>query len=220
MGGIDFASFKYDHVTQGKRQAGSTFKPFLYILAMQEGRTPCDQVMNMKQTFIVNDTGIWEPQSNSSKEDLNQLKTLKWGLAHSENNISAYLVKQYDPQPIADIAHKMGITSYIDPVPSMIYGTSDMTVAEMVSAYATFANKGMHTKPVYITRIEDKNGNVLAEIQPERLEAINEQTAYLMLNLLEGVTNFGTAVRLRYRYHLQPRLLQKPEPHRITPTAG
>jgi len=208
VGGIDFANFKYDHVTQGKRQAGSTFKPFLYILAMQEGRTPCDQVLNMKQTFSVNDT-IWEPQSNSRKEDLNELKTLKWGLAHSENNISAWLIKQYTPQPIADIAHKMGITSYIDPVPSMIYGTSDMTVAEMVSSYATFANKGMHTKPLYITRIEDKNGNVLAEFQPERIEAINEQTAFLMLNLLEGVTNIGTAVRLRYRYQFTAQIAAK-----------
>jgi penicillin-binding protein 1A len=208
VGGIDFASFKYDHVTQGKRQAGSTFKPFLYILAMQEGKRPCDEVLNISQTFIVNDT-IYSPQSNSRKEDLNELKTLKWGLATSENNISAWLVKQYNPQPIADIAHKMGITSYIDPVPSMIYGTSDMTVAEMVSSYATFANKGMHTKPVYITRIEDKNGNVLAEIQPERIEAINEQTAFLMLNLLEGVTNFGTAVRLRYRYNFTAQIAAK-----------
>ena len=209
VGGINSTSFKYDHVTQGKRQAGSTFKPFLYILAMQEGKTPCDQVLNIKQTFITNDTVPWEPQTNSQKKDLNVLKTLKWGLATSENNISAYLVKQYNPQPIADIAHKMGITSYIDPVPSMIYGTSDMTVAEMVSSYATFANKGMHTKPVYITKIEDKNGNVLAEIQPERTEAINEQTAYLMLNLLEGVTNFGTAVRLRYKYNFTAQIAAK-----------
>jgi penicillin-binding protein 1A len=209
VGGIDFASFKYDQVTQGKRQAGSTFKPFLYILAMQEGKSPCDQVLNIKQTFIVNDTGIWEPKSSSPKKDLNQLKTLKWGLATSENNISAYLVKQYNPKPIADIAHKMGITSYIDPVPSMIYGTSDMSVEEMVSSYATFANKGMHTKPAYITRIEDKNGNVLAEFQPERTEAINEQTAYLMLNLMEGVTNFGTAVRLRYRYKFTAEIAAK-----------
>jgi penicillin-binding protein 1A len=210
VGGIDFASFKYDQVTQGKRQAGSTFKPFLYILAMQEGKTPCDQVLNIKQTFITQDTiGIWEPKSSSAKKDLNQLKTLKWGLATSENNISAYLVKQYNPQPIADIAHKMGITSYIDPVPSMIYGTSDMSVEEMVASYATFANKGMHTNPVYITRIEDKNGNVLAEFKPERTEAINEQTAYLMLNLMEGVVNFGTAVRLRYRYNFTAEMAGK-----------
>ncbi len=208
VGGIDFTSFKYDHVTQGKRQAGSTFKPFLYILAMQEGKSPCDEVLNQQQTFFVNDT-LYTPHSNSNKKDLNQWKTLKWGLATSENNISAWLVKQYNPQPIADIAHKMGITSYIDPVPSMIYGTSDMSVAEMVSSYATFANKGMHTKPVYITRIEDKNGNVLAEFQPERIESINEQTAYLMLNLLEGVTNFGTAVRLRYRYKFTAQIAAK-----------
>jgi len=208
VGGIDFPTFKYDHVTQGKRQAGSTFKPFLYILAMQEGRSPCDQVLNISQTFKV-DTGIWIPRSSSPKEHLNKLKTLKWGLATSENNISAYLIKNYSPQPIADIAHKMGITSYIDPVPSMIYGTSDMTVAEMVSSFATFANKGMHTKPVYITRIEDKNGNVLAEIQPERTEAINEKTAYLMLNLLEGVTNFGTASRLRFIYHFTAQIAAK-----------
>jgi penicillin-binding protein 1A len=208
VGGIDNASFKYDHVTQGKRQAGSTFKPFLYILAMQEGRSPCDEVLNISQTFKV-DTGIWIPKSSSPQRHLNQWKTLKWGLATSENNISAWLVKQYSPLPIANIAHKMGITSYIDPVPSMIYGTSDMTVAEMVSSYATFANKGMHTKPVYITRIEDKNGNVLAEFQPERTEAINENTAYLMLNLMEGVTNFGTAVRLRYRYNFTAQIAAK-----------
>jgi penicillin-binding protein 1A len=176
---------------------------------MQEGRSPCDEVLNISQTFVINNDSIYSPQSNSRKEDLNQWKTLKWGLATSENNISAWLVKQYNPQPIADIAHKMGITSYIDPVPSMIYGTSDMTVAEMISSYATFANKGMHTRPVYITRIEDKNGNILAEIQPERLEAINEQTAFLMLNLLEGVTNFGTAVRLRYRYNFTAQIAAK-----------
>jgi penicillin-binding protein 1A len=208
IGGIDFAHFKYDHVTQSKRQAGSTFKPFLYILAMQEGFNPCDEVPNISQTFYVNDT-IYIPKSNSRKEDLGQMKTLKWGLAHSENNISAWLIKQFNPKPIADIAYKMGITSYIDPVPSMIYGTSDMTVTEMVSSYATFANKGVHTRPVYITRIEDKNGNILAEIQPERMESINEKTAYLMLNLMEGVTDFGTAVRLRYRYNFTAQIAAK-----------
>lgn len=208
VGGIDFATFKYDHVTQGKRQAGSTFKPFLYILAMQEGRNPCDEVPNIPQTFIVNDS-VYTPQSSGRKEDQGLMKTLKWGLATSENNISAWLVKQYAPMPIANIAHKMGVTSYIDPVPSMIYGTSDMSVAEMVSSYATFANKGVHTKPVYVTRIEDKNGNILAEFQPERIESISEQTAYLMLNLMEGATNFGTAYRLRFRYNLTGEIAAK-----------
>jgi penicillin-binding protein 1A len=208
VGGIDFASFKYDHVAQSKRQAGSTFKPFLYILAMQEGRSPCDEVPNISQTFIVNDT-VWTPRSNSREEDLGKMKTLKWGLATSENNISAWLIKEFKPKPIADVAHKMGITSYIDPVPSMIYGTSDMTVAEMVSSYATFANRGEHIQPAYITRIEDKNGNILAEFTPEKMESISEQTAFLMLNLLEGVTNFGTAVRLRYAYHFTAQIAAK-----------
>ncbi len=208
VGGIDFASFKYDHVTQSKRQAGSTFKPFLYILAMQEGKTPCDEVPNISQTFMVNDT-VWTPRSNSKEKDLGQMKTLKWGLATSENNISAWLIKEFKPKPIADVAHKMGITSYIDPVPSMIYGTSDMTVAEMVSSYSTFANRGEHIQPAYITRIEDKNGNILAEFTPEKMESISEQTAFLMLNLLEGVTNFGTAVRLRYRYNFTAQIAAK-----------
>ncbi|MBN1792022.1 MAG: transglycosylase domain-containing protein [Bacteroidales bacterium] len=208
VGGIDFASFKYDHVSQSKRQAGSTFKPFLYILAMQEGRSPCDEVPNISQTFMVNDT-VWTPRSNSREKDLGKMKTLKWGLATSENNISAWLIKEFKPKPIADVAHKMGITSYIDPVPSMIYGTSDMTVAEMVSSYATLANRGEHIKPAYITRIEDKNGNILAEFTPEKMESISEQTAFLMLNLLEGVTNFGTAVRLRYAYHFTAQIAAK-----------
>jgi penicillin-binding protein 1A len=208
VGGIDFASFKYDHVTQSKRQAGSTFKPFLYILAMQEGLGPCTEVLNQRVVFKTADS-TWSPKSGSREKDLDQWKTLKWGLATSENNISAWLVKQYSPKPIADIAHKMGITSYIDPVPSMIYGTSDMTVAEMVSSYATFANKGVHTRPVYITRIEDKNGNILAEFQPERIESISENTAYLMLNLMEGVINFGTAYNIRAQYKITAQMAGK-----------
>lgn len=209
VGGIDYSEFQYDHVTQSTRQAGSTFKPFLYILAMQEGYNPCYKVLNTEQTIIVNDTVVYRPQSLSSQEDLNTWKTLKWGLATSENNISAWLVKQFKPKPIADIAHKMGIESYIDPVPSMIYGTSDVSVEEMVSSFATIANKGVHTKPLYITRIEDKNGNVLSEFLPVRMEAISDETAYLMLNLMEGVTNFGTAVRLRYQYNFTAQIAAK-----------
>jgi penicillin-binding protein 1A len=208
VGGIDFNYLKYDHVTQGRRQTGSTFKPFLYILAMQEGFTPCDEVPNTQVIFYTSDS-TYSPHSNSRPQDLNQMKTLKWGLATSENNISAFLVSRFKPKPIADIAHKMGITSYIDPVPSMIFGTSDISVAEMVSAYATFANKGEHTKPVYVTRIEDKNGNILTDFKPERIESINEKTAYLMLDLMQGVVDFGTAVRLRYRYNFTANIAAK-----------
>ncbi|UCH14300.1 MAG: transglycosylase domain-containing protein [Bacteroidales bacterium] len=210
VGGLDFRYFKYDHVTQGKRQAGSTFKPFLYILAMQEGFSPCQKVLNTEQVFYdqYKDT-VWIPNSNSREKDLNQMRTLKWGLAVSENNISAWLVKRFKPQPIANIAYKMGIRSYIDPVPPMIFGTSDMSVEEMVGAYATFANKGIHTTPLYVTRIEDKNGNLLASFQPERIESISEKTAFLMLNLMEGAINFGTAARLRYRYNFTAQISGK-----------
>jgi penicillin-binding protein 1A len=177
---------------------------------MQEGFSPCDEVPNSPVIFYddIKDS-TYSPKSNSKPEDLNQMKTLKWGLATSENNISAFLVSRFKPKPIADIAHKMGITSYIDPVPSMVYGTSDISVAEMVSSYATFANRGEHTKPVYVIRIEDKNGNVLTEFKPEHMESINEKTAYLMLDLMQGVADFGTAVRLRYRYNFTATIAAK-----------
>ncbi|MBN2214488.1 MAG: transglycosylase domain-containing protein [Bacteroidales bacterium] len=206
VGGINFKYFKYDHVTQGKRQAGSTFKPFLYILAIQEGYSPCYKVPNVAVKFDVKDS-VWIPRSLSDPHDLGQERTLRWGLARSENNISAWLVKRFKPQPIADIAYKMGIKSYIDPVPPMIYGTSDMWVEEMVASYATFANEGIYSEPVYVTRIEDKNGNILAEFHPEHSEAISENTAYMMLKLMQGVTSLnlgegyrraGTAAALRY----------------------
>jgi penicillin-binding protein 1A len=196
VGGINFLHFKYDHVTQGKRQAGSTFKPFLYILAMQEGYSPCREVPVSPITFYVNDT-TWSPRTTAKKEDINTYKPLKWGLAKSENYVSAWLVDRFKPQAIADIAYKMGIKSHIDPVPSMIYGPSDMSVEEMVAAYTTFANMGIHINPLYVTRIEDKYGNILATFLPETWESISEETAYLMLNLMEGVTTYGTAARLR-----------------------
>jgi penicillin-binding protein 1A len=208
VGGINFRHFKYDHVTQGKRQAGSTFKPFLYLLAMQEGYSPCREVPVSPITFYVNDT-TWSPRTTARKEDINTMKPLKWGLAKSENYVSAWLVDQFKPQPIADIAYKMGIKSYIDPVPSMIYGTSDMSVEEMVGAYTTLANGGVHITPIYVTRIEDKHGNLLATFISETSESISEETAYLMLNLMQGVTEYGTAARLRYRYNMTAEIAGK-----------
>lgn len=199
VGGINFRHFKYDHVTQGKRQAGSTFKPFLYILAMQEDYTPCYEVPVSKQVFYVNDT-TWSPRTTARKEDIDTYKPLKWGLAKSENYVSAWLVDRFKPQPIADIAYKMGIRSYIDPVPSMIYGPSDMSVEEMVGAYTTLVNGGVHITPLYVTRIEDKYGNLLATFIPETWESISEETSYMMLNLMQGVVDYGTAIRLRYKY--------------------
>lgn len=200
VGGPNFRYFKYDQVKQGKRQVGSTIKPFLYTLAMQEGYSPCDLVPNIPQTFVVADT-TWTPKNSSKSEYEGKMVTLKWGLANSVNNISAWIMKRFNPWALVEVAKRMGITSRIDPVVSAFLGTSELSVYEMVSAYGTFANKGVHIEPIMVTRIEDKNGNVLATFHPQRNEAISEQTAFLMINLLEGVVNQGTAVRMRYRYN-------------------
>jgi penicillin-binding protein 1A len=199
VGNINMKHFKYDNAKIGKNQVGSTFKPFLYALAMKEGYTPCSKVLVVPQTFKVNDS-IWIPRSTCKPEDLNTYKTLKWGLANSENYVSAWLLKQFNPESIVELAHKIGIESPVEAVPSMIYGVSNMSVYEMVSAYCTFANKGVHIKPIMVTRIEDKNGNVLAKFMPEKEDAINENTAYLMINLMRGVIDGGTAGRLRSQY--------------------
>jgi penicillin-binding protein 1A len=201
VGGPNFRHFKYDHVKQGKRQVGSTIKPFLYTLAMQEGYTPCHTIPNVPQTFTVGDS-TWTPKNSGNTKYDGKEVTLKWGLANSVNNVSAWLMKRFNPWALVEVARRMGITSSIDPVPSVFLGTAELSVYEMVGAYGTFANKGVHTNPITVTRIEDKNGNVLATFHPERNEAISEQTAYLMINLMEGVVNRGTGIRLRYRYNL------------------
>ncbi len=204
VGGPDFVHFKYDQVYQGKRQVGSTFKPFLYTLAMQEGMKPCDQAPNTPVTF---DMGPgqepWCPKNASAKylEPFNgKMVTLKFGLAHSINNISAYLMKQFSPQAVVDLAHKMGIHSVLDPVVSLCLGPSDITLLEMVSSYGTFANKGVHVEPITVLRIEDKHGNTLASFAPQKNEAISDQTAYVMIEMLKGVVHGGTAAKLTYQY--------------------
>jgi penicillin-binding protein 1A len=202
VGGPNFKYFKYDPITMGGRQAGSTFKPFLYTLAMQEGYDPCYKVPNVPQTFLDADS-TWTPRS--SLRNLGKMVTLRWGLAHSVNNVSAWLIKQYPPQVIVDdVIKKMGVRSHIDAVNSIIYGTSDVTLYEMVGAYSTFANKGVYIEPIFVTRIEDKNGNVLSRFQPNQSEAFSEKTAYLMIDLLKGVVDGGTATyRIRTVYELE-----------------
>ncbi len=200
VGGIGFKHFKFDHVAKAKRQVGSTMKPFVYTLAMQEGHTPCDRVPNVPTTFYINDT-TWTPKNSAGLEEyLGKYVTLKWGLANSVNYITAWIMKQYNPYAVIDIMRKMGITSYIEPVPSIALGTCDISLYEMVSAYSTYANKGVHVEPVYVTRIEDRNNNVIATFKPRKMEAISEETAYLMLKLLQEVVNSGTGIRLRFRY--------------------
>ena len=200
VGGPDYRYFMYDMVSAGKRQVGSTIKPILYTLAMQEGLGPCDKVPNIPQTFILPTGEPWSARGGTKRQG--EMVTLRWGLANSENNISAWVLKQFTPEAVAQMAHKMGITSFIDPVPSVFLGTAEITVKEMVAAYSIFANKGVYNSPLPVYRIEDKYGNVLQEFRPESREVITENTAYLMCNLLEGVVTGGTGVRFRYKYKL------------------
>ncbi len=208
VGGPDYRYFKYDNVRQGKRQVGSTIKPFLYTLAMQEGMTPCDRVVNVPQTFVVGDT-TWTPKSTDRDDWIGQTVTLKWGLTKSSNNISAYLMKQYGPHAMTDMMRKMGVGSYIDETYSLCVGSADISVYEMVAAYNTFPSKGVFVSPIFVTRIEDNLGNVLGEFNNVKREAISEYTAYLMANLMQGVVNSGTGVRLRAKYGLKGEIAGK-----------
>jgi len=198
VGGPDYRHFMYDMVKLGKRQVGSTVKPFLYTLAMQNGMLPCSKVPNVPQQFILPDGTIWEAK-NSGKTDFdNKMVTLKWGLAHSVNQVSAWVMKQYNPQSVVDVMKKMGVYSPIDPVPSMFLGTSDVTLYEMVGAYGTFANKGVFTQPIFVTQIEDRHGNIISTFRAERHDAIDDQTAFLMTILMRGVVDAGSGGRLRW----------------------
>lgn len=205
VGGISHKFFQYDHVQIGHgRQVGSTFKPFVYALAIQEGYSPCDRLPNVK-TCIDMPAGqpLYCPSNSAGEEKLDgKMLTLQQALAHSINYISAYLIKQFGPVAVADLARRMGIVSKIDPTPSICLGTPEISVFEMVGANATFANKGTWTEPIFVTRIEDKNGKVLEDFIPRTEEVMSEEKSYVMLQLMKGVVQIGTGVRLRYRYKL------------------
>lgn len=202
VGGINYRHFQFDHVFQSKRQVGSTFKPFVYTLAMQEGElSPCSEVPNVPVSFEMDDGTIWTPR-NSNDAHEGEMVSLKWALANSVNYVSAYLIKRYSPQAVVDLIRKLGITSEVPAVPSICLGTPDISVAEMTAAFSTYANKGVYIKPYYITKICDNKGNVIESFQMESREAIDEQTAYLMVRLMQGVVEGGTGSRLRYRYKL------------------
>ncbi len=209
VGGPNYRYFKYDNVRQGKRQVGSTIKPFLYTLAMQEGMSPCDKVVNVPQTFIINEEETWTPASTDKDEWIGQTVTLKWGLTKSSNNISAYLMKQYGPEAMVEMMRKMGVGCYLDPVNSLCVGAADIAVYEMVAAYNTFPSRGVYVSPIFVTRIEDNMGNVLGEFNNQKREAISEYTAFLMANLMQGVVNSGTGIRLRSKYGLKGEIAGK-----------
>ena len=200
VGGLDYTHFMYDMVTGGRRQVGSTIKPFLYSLAMENGFSPCDLAPNVQQTYMVAGQP-WTPR-NASHKRAGEMVTLKWGLAQSSNWISAYLMSKLSPQQFVQLLHDYGINNPdIHPSMSLCLGPCEMTVAEMVSAYTTFANHGIRTAPMFVSRIEDNEGNVITSFQPRMNEVISEESANKMLVLLKGVVDGGTAGRLRYKYN-------------------
>lgn len=203
VGGPDFTYFKYDMARQGKRQVGSTIKPFIYTFAIDQlGYNPCTMVPNLPTTIETDSGDAWQPRESGGKDVYDgTMKPLKWGLANSRNNYSAWVMKQAkQPAAVANFIHKMGISSYIDPVYALCLGTPDVSLYEMVEAYCTFVNRGVHTSPIFVTRIEDNHGNLLASFPISTSDVVNEQTAYTMIGMLRNVVDAGTAGRLRWMY--------------------
>lgn len=198
VGGVDFTHFTYDMATQGRRQVGSTIKPFLYSLCMSNGMSPCDVAPNVQRTY-----GNWTPR-NGSRARYGQMVTLKWGLAQSNNWISAYLMSRLNPQDFLRILNDFGINTF-GAYPSMVLclGPNEVSVCEMVSAYTTFANNGIHCYPMFVSKIEDNEGNVIATFQPRMNEVISEESTYKMLEMLRAVMNGGTGSRMRYKYNIE-----------------
>ena len=200
VGGINYRHFQFDHVMQGKRQIGSTFKPFVYATAIDQLKlSPCDSLPDgyycvEPAKFGAHDA--WCPK-NSGDRYIGK-RTLKNALANSVNTISARLIDKVGPRPVANLARNLGVTSYIPSVPAIALGSADLSVYEMVGAYSSFANKGIYVKPVLVTRIEDKNGTVIYQATPETKDVLSEESAYVTLKLLEGVTEAGSGIRLRH----------------------
>lgn len=203
VGGLDFRHFAYDMATEGRRQVGSTIKPFLYSLAMENGMTPCDEVPNVQETYMVNGKP-WTPR-NGSRARYGEMVTLKWGLQQSNNWISAYLMMhRLTPEGFVTLLHNYGIRNpEIYPAPSLCLGPCEISVAEMASAYTAFINHGIRSAPLYVTKIVDNEGNTLAEFKPRMNEVISGNAADKMLYMLRAVVDGGTAGRLRFRYNIK-----------------
>ena len=203
VGGVDYKHFQYDNVIQGARQAGSTFKPFVYAAAIDQLRySPCDSLPDNQYCIEPLKHGnmeAWCPKNSDGKYSGENL-TLKNALANSVNTVTAQLIDKVGPASVVSIAKNMGISREILEVPSIALGTPDFNVYEMVGAYGTFANQGVYVKPVMVTRIEDKNGTVLYEYRPETKDVLSKDVAYAMVNLMEGVTQYGSGGRLRHSF--------------------
>tara|TARA_R110002050_G_scaffold293182_1_gene449401 strand:+ start:72697 stop:75042 length:2346 start_codon:yes stop_codon:yes gene_type:complete len=204
VGGINYRHFQYDMVKQGKRQVGSTFKPFVYTTAIDQLHlSPCDELPDTPFCIDAGKYGNpekWCPSNSNGENDYGGNRTLKNALANSVNTITARLIDKVGPQTVVDLAKKLGIESEIPPVPSIALGTADLSVYEMVGAYSAFANKGVYTKPVMVTTIADKNGTILYQFKPETRDVLSAETAYVTVKLMEGVTQSGSGARLRNNY--------------------
>jgi penicillin-binding protein 1A len=208
VGGLNYEHFAYDMVMEGRRQVGSTIKPYLYSLAMENGFTPCDEAPNVQQTYIVAGQA-WTPR-NGSKARYGEMVTLKWGLQQSNNWISAYLMSKLNPQAFVDLLHEYGIRNPdIHPSMALCLGPCDISVGEMASAYTAFVNHGIRAACMFVTKIEDSEGNVVAQFQPRMNEVISEESAHKMLYMLRNVVDGGTASRLRFKYNLTGQLAGK-----------
>lgn len=209
VGGINFKNFKYDHIYMQKRQVGSTFKPFLYTLAIESGLDPCFKMLNSPVTIFVNDKP-WTP-SNADNDRLGEMTTLTWALAHSNNYISARLIKRFGPLPLIKLVRNLGIKSYIPEVPSICLGVAELSLYEMTSTYVIYANNGIKVSPIFITKITDKQGNSLGEFSPTRKEVLSATTAYTVNRLMQGVINEkgATGGRLRWKYNLKAEIAGK-----------
>lgn len=202
VGGPNYDNFKYDMAMVGRRQVGSTIKPYLYSLAMENGFSPCDETRNVEGTYFDENGIAWTPR-NSSKKHYGEIVTLKWGLANSNNWISAYLMSKLNPYEFVRLIHSFGVLNQeIQPTISLCLGPCEISVGEMVSAYTAFVNKGIRTAPLFVTRIEDNDGNVLATFSPQVNEVISESSAYKMLVMLRAVINEGTGGRIRRLYNI------------------
>ena len=197
VGGPNYVYFQYDMAMVGRRQVGSTIKPYLYTLAMENGFSPCDQARHVEQTLIDENGSHWTPRNANDKRD-GEMVTLKWGLANSDNWISAYLMGKLNPYDLVRLIHSFGVRNKaIDPVVSLCLGPCEISVGEMVSAYTAFANKGIRVAPLFVTRIEDSDGNVISTFAPQMEEVISASSTYKMLVMLRAVINEGTGGRVR-----------------------
>lgn len=202
VGGPNYTYFQYDMAMVGRRQVGSTIKPYLYTLAMENGFSPCDMVRHVEQTLMTEDGRPWTPR-NANRKRYGEMVTVKWGLANSDNWVTAYLMGKLSPYQLVRLIHSFGVMNQeIDPVVALSLGSCEISVGEMVSAYTAFSNHGIRTAPLFVTRIEDNEGNTVATFAPQMSEVISEDATYKMLTMLRSVINEGTGNRIRRIYNI------------------